>query len=54
MTKKTKKPDTQSQAPKRGGKRLAVKREILRKLDPKDLEQVAGGIHCNPTVPWPE
>ena len=50
MTKKTK--DTNRPQPKKG-KRLAVKREILRKLDVKDLELVAGGIHCQATVPNP-
>lgn len=50
MTKKTK--NTSAQQPKKG-KKLAVKREILRKLDAKDLNLVAGGIHCAGTVPWP-
>lgn len=53
MTKKTKSPTT-PQSPKKNVKRLAVKREVLRKLDVKDLEIVAGGIHCQATVPWPK
>ncbi|HUS66456.1 MAG TPA: hypothetical protein VMZ28_18090 [Kofleriaceae bacterium] len=52
MTKKTRNTNT-PQPPKKGAK-LAVKREILRKLDVKDLDLVAGGIHCAGTVPWPK
>jgi len=53
MTKKTKSPAA-PQRPRKDVKRLAVKREVLRKLDVKDLDLVAGGIHCQATVPWPK
>jgi len=52
MSKKTK---NTPQAPKKDEKRLAIKREILRKLDAADLDQVAGGAPCRPgTAPWPQ
>ena len=55
MAKKTKQTGNTPQRP-RGEKRLAVKREVLRNLQPGELGQVAGGLMagCRTTIPWPK